>query len=282
TSERDTNKKPGLDELSKEMEKSHVQRFNMSGYAAPKLDIVRVGVIGMGNRGPAHMRNLSRIVGVEIKALCDIRPEKANAAKKMLEGSGHNPTIYTGNKDEWKKLCEQEDIDLVFITTPWYMHAEMAVYAMNHGKHVASEVVLSATIEECWQVVETAERTRKHCMMLANYAYSDFQLLILSMARQGFFGDIVHAEGGYIANKLRNNFSKDMYWDMWWLKQYGNRKGNIYPIHGFESICQIMDINRGDKLDYLVSVESKDFQMGEMAKKLASTDDFYKPFADLD
>ncbi|GAJ21308.1 unnamed protein product, partial [marine sediment metagenome] len=125
-------------------------------------------------------------------------------------------------------------------------------------------------------------RTRKHCMMLANYAYSDFQLLILSMARQGFFGDIVHAEGGYIANKLRNNFSKDMYWDMWWLKQYGNRKGNIYPIHGFESICQIMDINRGDKLDYLVSVESKDFQMGEMAKKLASTDDFYKPFADLD
>ena len=272
----------GLDQISKQSEKSHIQQFNMSGYAAPKLDIVGVGIIGLGNRGPGHMNNLSRIVGVEIKALCDLRPEKADAAKKKLEGSGHNPTIYTGNKDEWKKVCERKDIDLVIITTPWYMHAEMALYAMDHGKHVASEVVLAATLEDCWKVVETAERTRKHCMMMANYSYNSFQLLVLNMARQGFFGDIIHAEGGYIANKIKNNFSKDMYWDMWWLKQYGNRKGNIYPIHGFESICQIMDINRGDKLDYLVSVESKDFKMGEMAKKLASTDDFYKPFADKD
>ena len=203
-------------------------------------------------------------------------------SKKMLDGTGHNPEIYTGSVEAWKKLCEREDIDLVIVTTPWYMHAKMAVYAMNHGSHVGTEVILGTTIEELWQVVETSERIRKHCMMMANYAYNDFQLLTLNMARQGFFGDIVHAEGGYIANKLGNNFSKTRYWDMWWLKQYGNRKGNIYPIHGFESICQIMDINRGDKLDYLVSVESKDFQMGKMAKKLASTDDFYKQFADFD
>jgi len=281
-SESDKQNKPGLDQLSRQYEKSHVQRFNMSGYRAPKLDIVRVGHIGLGNRGPGHVNNLSRIVGVEIKALCDLRPEKAAAAKKLLEGSGHNPTIYTGSKDEWKKLCEREDIDLVIITTPWYMHAEMAVYALNHGKHVASEVVLAATLEECWQVVEAAERNRKHCMMMANYSYNSFQLLTLNMARQGFFGDIIHAEGGYIANKIENNFSKTKYWDMWWLKQYGNRKGNIYPIHGFEWICETMDINRGDKMNFLVSVESKDFQMGEMAKNLASTDEFYKPFADLD
>lgn len=281
-SEPNTNKKPSLDQLSKQLEKSHVQRFNMSGYAAPKLDIVGVGIIGLGNRGPGHMNSLSSIEGVEIKALCDIRPEKANAAKKLLEGSGHNPTIYSGNKDEWKKLCEQEDIDLVIIATPWYMHAEMAVYAMNHGKHVGSEVIIAATMEECWQVIETAERTRKHCMMMGNTCYGSFQLLTLNMARQGFFGDIIHGECAYIANKIKNNFSKDTYWDMWWLKQYGNRKGNIYPIHYFGTVCQIMDINRGDKMDYLVSVESKDFKMGEMTKKLASTDDFYKPFTDKD
>jgi hypothetical protein len=275
-------KNPVLELTAGRSANSSSQQFNMSGFSAPKIDIVRVGIIGLGNRGPGHMNNLSRIMGVEIKALCDLRPEKAEAAKTKLAGSGHNPDIYTGNEDSWKKLCERKDLDLVIVTTPWYMHAKMAVYAMEQGKHVASEVALAATMEECWQLVETAERTRKHCMMMANYAYNEFQLRTLNMARQGYLGDIVHGEGGYIANKIKNNFSKDMYWDMWWLKQYANRKGNIYPIHGFESLCQVMDINRGDKLDFLVSVESKDFKMGEMAKELASKDPFYEPFAQKD
>jgi len=254
----------------------------MSGFAAPKLDTVGIGIIGLGNRGPSHLKNLIRIGGVEIKALCDIVPERAELAKKSLEGTGHNPNIYAGSKDEWKKLCEQQDIDLVIITTPWYMHAEMAVYAMNNGKHAASEVVLAATLEECWEVVETAERTRKHCMMMGNSCYGSFQLLTLNMAREGFFGDIIHGDCAYIANKMKNNFSKEMYWDMWWLKQYANRKGNIYPIHGFGWVAQMMDLNRGDKMDYLVSVESRDFGMGRKAKELTATDDFYMPFADKD
>lgn len=266
----------------KQLEESHVQRFNMAGYAAPNLDTVRVGIIGLGNRGPGHLRNLIRIEGVEIKALCDIQPEKVERAKKILDGTGHNPVIYTGHEDEWKKLCEQKDIDLVVIATPWYMHAENAIYAMEHGKHAAAEVALAATLEECWTLVETAERTRKHCMMLANYCYNRFELMALNMARQGFLGDIVHAEGGYIANKIGNNFRKGFYWDMWWLREYANRKGNIYPIHGFEIICQIMDINRGDKLGHLVSIESDDFIMGKKARELATEDDIYKEFVDKD
>jgi len=274
--------KSGEELAGSKFEQSYVQQHNMSGFVAPKIENVRVGIIGLGNRGPGHMINLTRIEGVEIKALCDIRPEKVEAAKNRLKGTMHNPTTYTGGEEEWKKLCEQKDLDLIIVTTPWYMHAKMAVYAMEQGKHAASEVVLAATLEECWQIVETAERTRKHCMMMANYSYNKYQLRMLNMARQGFFGEIVHGEGGYIANKIRNNFSKDMYWDMWWLKQYANRKGNIYPIHGFENLCQIMDINRGDKLDFLVSVESKDFKMGGMAKELASKDPFYEPFAQKD
>jgi len=264
------------------MEQSHVQQFNMSGFAAPKIDKVRVGVIGLGNRGPGHMRNLSQIKGVEIKALCDIQKEKVDQAKKVLEGTAHNPTLYSGHEDEWKKLCERDDIDLVVIVSPWYMHAKMAIYAMENGKHAVSEVALAATIDECWQLVKTAEQTRKHCMMLANYCYNAFELTILNMARQGFFGELVHAEGGYIANKMGNNFRKGFYWDMWWLKQYANHKGNIYPIHGFEIICQMMDINRGDKLNRLVAVESADFIMGKTAKELAAKDDFYKEFKDKD
>jgi len=274
--------RPGLDQLSRQYEKSHIQRFNMSGYAAPRIDTVRIGIIGLGQRGPGHMKTMAPIAGVQINALCDLRPEKANVANKQLEGSGHNPTLYSGTEHEWKKVCEREDIDLVIITTPWYMHAEMAVYAMEHGKHVASEVPAAGTVEECWQLVETSERTRKHCMMLENYCYMEFQLLILNMARQGVFGELVHGDCGYIANKMRNNFNKNLYWEMWWLRQYAHRKGNIYPTHGLGPICQMMDINRGDKFEYLVSVESKDFLMAKKARELAAADDFFKPYVNKD
>jgi predicted dehydrogenase len=273
---------PNLPQLIKQYGQSYEQRFNMSGYAAPKINTVRVGIIGLGQRGPSHVKRMSIIEGVEIKALCDLLPEKAEAAKKLLDGKGHNPVLYAGSRDEWKKLCERDDIDLVIITTPWYMHAEMGIYAMEHGKHVASEVPAAGTIEECWKLVETAERTRKHLMMMENYAYMEFQLLTLNMARQGFFGEVVHGDCAYNTSKIGNNFSKSLYWDMWWLKQYAWRKGNIYPTHGLGPLSQVMDINRGDRLDFLVSVESKDFMMNERAKELAETDDFFKPFTGKD
>ncbi len=221
----------------------------MSGYAAPKLDRVRIGIIGLGHRGPSHLETMRHIEGVEIRALCDLLPERAGAANKRLSATNHHPILYSGSKDEWKKLCEQEDIDLVIVTTPYYMHTEMAVFAMEHGKHVATEVPAAATIEECWRLVKTAERTRKHCMMLENYAYGTFQVLTLNMARKGFFGEVVHGECAYNTSKMSNNFSKTMYWNMWWLRLYGSRKGNIYPTHGLGSVCQIMNINRGERFD---------------------------------
>lgn len=263
---------------SLDYKKSRVQHFNMSGYAAPKLDTVRVGFIGLGNRGPAHLDQISKIEGVDIKALCDLRPEKVNAAAKEIKNFAFRPQIYTGNKDEWKKVCDREDIDLVFIATSWELHTPMAVYAMNRGKHVCIEVPAAKTIEECWQLVETSERTRKHCMMMENSCYGFFQLLMLNMARQGFFGEIVHAEGAYIHDLLAGNFAKDKYHDLWRLKENIGRNGNLYPTHGLGPLAQAMNINRGEKMDFLVSVSSKDFMMGDLAKKLAETDDFYKPF----
>ncbi|MHC4476668.1 MAG: Gfo/Idh/MocA family protein [Planctomycetota bacterium] len=282
TSEPENPDKSDIGRLNTDYERTHKQRFNMSGYAAPKIDTVRIGIIGLGQRGPGHMRTMSRIEGVEIKALCDLRPEKAVKAKERLENSRHDPDIYAGSEDEWKKLCERDDIDLVIVTTPWYMHTFMSVYAMNQGKHVATEVPAAGTIEECWQLVETAERTRKHLMMLENYCYMPFQLLTLNMARQGFFGEVVHGDCAYNTSKMKNNFNKNLYWNMWWLRQYGSRKGNIYPTHGLGPVCQIMDINRGDRMKFLVSVESKDFMMAAKAEELASTDDFFKPFVGKD
>jgi predicted dehydrogenase len=260
--------------------KPRTQKFNMCGYSAPKLETVRVGFIGLGSRGPGHAVNMSLLEGVEIKALCDIVPASVERARKQIEFAGFNPDIYTDDADAWKVMCDRDDIDLVYICTPWNMHAPMAVYAMEHGKHVAIEVPAANTLEECWQLVEASEKNKKHCMMMENCCYDFFELLTLNMARQGFFGDIVHGEGAYIHNLIDSNFNKDAYWDMWRLKENANRRGSLYPTHGLGPVCQIMDINRGDKMEYLVAVMSKDFQMNNMAKELAATDDFYKPYVD--
>lgn len=254
------------------------QQFNMCGYAAPKLETVRIGFIGLGNRGPGAVERMTHIEGVAIKALCDIRPEKVNAVKASLKNSIHNPDVYTGKEEEWKKMCDRTDIDLVYIATPWSLHAPMSVYAMEHGKHVCVEVPAAKTIDECWQLVETSERTKKHCIILENCCYDFFELLTLNMNRQGLFGEIVHGEGAYIHTLLDSNFSKTQYYDMWRLKE-NMRNGNLYPTHGLGPIAQAMDINRGDKMDYLVAMSGNDFQMAAIANQLAAKDNFYKPYA---
>jgi len=257
---------------------NRAKHFNMSGYAAPKIDTVRIGFVGLGNRGPGAVERMNKIEGVDIKALCDIRPERTEAAKKLLAGSNHQPQLYSGNKDEWKKMCDRPDIDLVYIATPWNLHAPMAVYAMKQGKHVCVEVPAATTIDECWQMVETSESTRKHCIILENCCYDFFELLTLNMARQGYFGEIIHGEGAYIHDLLHMNFEKGAYYDMWRLKE-NFRNGSLYPTHGLGPIAQVMNVNRGDKMDYLVSMSSNDFMMAPLAKELAAKDEFYKPYA---
>jgi predicted dehydrogenase len=266
--------------LTGKSQRGNSKRFNMSGYAAPRLETVRIGFIGLGSRGPGHVSTMSLLEGVEIKALCDLVPAEVEKTRKRLESKGIKPDLYSGDPEVWKEVCERDDIDLIYICTPWDMHTPMAVYAMEHGKHVAVEVPAARTLDECWQLVETSEKTNKHCMMMENCCYDFFELLTLNLARQGYFGDIVHCEGAYIHNLLSSNFNKNGYWNMWRLRENSQRRGNLYPTHGLGPVCQIMDINRGDKMEFLVSVMSRDFQMNETAKKLASADDFFKPFVD--
>ena len=154
----------------------------------------------------------------------------------------------------------------------------MALYAMEQGKHVCIEVPAAKTIEECWQLVETSESTRQHCIILENCCYDFFELLTLNMIRQGMFCEIVHGEGAYIHTLLDSNFNKTGYYDMWRLKE-NFRNGNLYPTHGLGPVAQAMDINRGDKMDYLVAVSGNDFLMGATAAALASKDDFFKVYA---
>ena len=256
------------------------QRFNMSGYAAPKLDKVRIGFVGLGQRGPGAVERMSYIDGVEIVALCDQFEDRVEKMQQLLEKQGlPRAKSYSGSKDAWKTMCESPDIDLVYICTPWALHTPMAVYAMEHDKHAASEVPAATTIDQCWQLVETSERTKKHCMMLENCCYDFFELLTLNMARQGFFGEIVHGAGAYLHDLHSLNFDKNGYTDMWRLRENQKRNGNIYPTHGLGPICQVMNINRGDQMEYLTSMSSNDFQMAAMAKDLAANDSFFNEFA---
>ena len=256
------------------------QRFNMSGYAAPKLDKVRIGFIGLGQRGPGAVERMSHIEGVEIVALCDQLEDRVERMQQLLVNQGlPKAKSYSGSPNAWKAMCESPTIDLVYICTPWSLHTPMAVYAMEHGKHAASEVPAAVTIEECWQLVETSERTKMHCMMLENCCYDFFELLTLNMARQGLFGEIIHGEGAYIHDLRTLNFNKKGYTDMWRLRENQQRNGNLYPTHGLGPICQVMNINRGDQMDYLTSMSSADFQMAAMANELAASDGFFNEFA---
>lgn len=255
------------------------QTVNMCGFAAPRLERVRVGLVGVGSRGSGAVKRLRAIEAVEIRALCDVDPKAVAAGLQALEGSPHKPATYSDREDGWKRMCERDDLDVIYNCTPWHLHAPISVYAMEHDKHAFSEIPAAVSMDECWQLVETSERTRKHYMMLENCCYDFFELLTLNMAQQGFFGEIVHGEGAYIHNLMALNFSKDYYSNMWRLKQNAARNGNLYPMHGLGPIAQIMNINRGDRFDYLVSVQSADFQMRRMADELAAKDPFFAPFA---
>ncbi len=259
-------------------QESYSQIFNMSGYAAPKLDTVRIGVVGIGSRGSGALRRLVRIDGVRITALSDLHSERVNRGTEFVKDYGHEPVGYSGGEEEWKKLCERDDVDLVYICTPWHLHAPQSVYAMENDKHAATEIPAAQTLEECWKLVETSEKTRKHCMMLENVCYDFFEMTTLNMARNGFFGDIIHGEGAYIHELMDRNFSKTAYVNKWRLKENADRNGNLYPMHGLGSIAQIMDINYGDKMGFLVSVSSNDFMMGRRAGELAEEDDFWDKY----
>ena len=257
------------------------QGFNMCGYAAPKLQTVRVGIIGLGMRGSDAVERLSYIDGLEITALCDKYPDRVEASQKTLEKMKRPRAKAFSGSEGWKALCESNEVDLVYTATPWSMHTPVCLAAMRNGKHAATEVPAGKTMDELWELVETSEKTKQHCMMLENCCYDFFELLTLNMARQGMLGEIVHAEGAYIHDLTKDwLFNKKAYADMWRLKENIGQNGNLYPTHGLGPVAQCMDINRGDKFEHLVSMSTNDFTMNNLAKELAAKDEFFKEYVD--
>lgn len=227
---------------------------DMLGYAAPALETVRVGFIGLGMRGPGAVSRFTHIDGTQIVALCDLHEDRVKKSQEILTKSGlPEAAEYYGSEDAWKGLVDRDDIDLVYIATNWQTHVEMAKYAMEHGKHVAIEVPAAFTMEDIWDLINTSERTRMHCMMLENCVYDFFEMTTLNMAQKGLLGEILYAEGGYI-HQLEDFWP---YYEGNWRMDYNHKnRGDVYPTHGMGPACQILNIHRGDKMNTLVSVDS--------------------------
>ncbi|MDD2612646.1 MAG: Gfo/Idh/MocA family oxidoreductase [Bacteroidales bacterium] len=228
--------------------------------ACKPIENVRIGIIGLGARGYRALNRLIHIEGVEIMALCDMIPQNIENSQKILRKNHVAVASSYSGQNAWMQLCDRNDIDLVYICTDWQSHTQIAVYAMEHDKHAAIEVPAAMTIEQCWQLVDTAERKQRHCIMLENCCYDFFELATLNMAQQGLFGEIMHAEGAYIHDLREKNFTRDPesgFYGNWQRKFITNHTGNPYPTHGLGPICQIMNIHRGDKMNYLVSVSTK-------------------------
>ena len=223
------------------------------GLRLAPMPVVRVGFIGLGMRGPSAVERFTHLDGVEIKAICDLHPERVEKSQAILKKAGlPEATTYTGSEEAWKELCDRPDIDLVYIATDWARHAPMMIYAMQKGKHVACEVPAVTSLQEAWDVVNTAERTQRHCMMLENCVYDFFELTTLNMAQQGLFGEVLSAKGAYIHNL--EPFWK-YYEGNWRLKFNQEHRGDVYATHGLGPACWVLNIHRGDRMEYLTSMD---------------------------
>lgn len=233
--------------------KRPVGQKDVLGLRLAPMPVVRVGFIGLGMRGPSAVERFTHLDGVEIKAICDLHPERVEKSQAILKKAGlPEAATYTGSEEAWKELCDRPDIDLVYIATDWARHAPMMIYAMQKGKHVACEVPAVTSLQEAWDVVNTAERTQRHCMMLENCVYDFFELTTLNMAQQGLFGEVLSAKGAYIHNL--EPFWK-YYEGNWRLKFNQEHRGDVYATHGLGPACWVLNIHRGDRMEYLTSMD---------------------------
>ena len=248
----------------------------MQGFRVAPLKKIRVGQVGCGQRGKGALMRMAQIPGVEVAEICDLHPERTAYYNKLLTDAKYRPAREHVGPEAYRELCES-DIDVVYITTGWDMHVPVALYAMEHGKHALIEVPAAVTLEDCWALVESAERTRRHCMQLENCCYGEIELLTKSLVEKGILGELVHAECGYIHDlrelcyadprpEIATSWPRQGYDNFWRLRHNQAHKGNQYETHGLGPVCEYMNVNRGDRLDYLVSLESNQFNFEAYAR----------------
>jgi predicted dehydrogenase len=241
-------------------------------HAKDKDQKVRLGFIGVGMRGQNHLELALRRNDVDVVAICDVQQRMIDMSKELVKTSGKPmPQIILDGPYGYKKLLENKDIDAVIIATPWEWHTAMCIDAMNAKKYVGCEVITGMTVEECWEIVHTSERTGMPLMMLENVCYRRDVMAVLNMVRQGIFGEIVHLQGGYQHDlrEVKFNDGKNPYGGgvefgekgfseaQWRTEHSVRRNGDLYPTHGIGPVAMMIDIHRGNRFTELVSYSSK-------------------------
>ncbi len=241
-------------------------------FAKDKESKLRLGFIGVGLRGQNHLELALQRNDVEVIALCDIQQRMMDMALQLVSKSGRpRPQIILDGTQGYKKLLENKDIDAVIIATPWEWHTVMCLDAMNAKKYIGCEVITGMTIEECWELVHTSERTGMPLMMLENVCYRRDVMAVMNMVRQNVFGELVHLQGGY-QHDLREvkfndgktaygggvEFGENGFSEAHWRTQHSvNRNGDLYPTHGIGPLAMMLNINRGNRFTQLVSYSTK-------------------------
>ena len=263
----------GIAGLSEEAVSAAPAGRSVRGMKFEKRDTVRLGIIGVGGRGTGVMREFLAVDNVEVVAVCDVVKEKTERAQKYVEKAGKKtPAAYFKNDRDFENLCKRDDIDFIYIATPWDWHAPMAIAAMNNGKHCGVEVPAVNTLKECWDIVNTSEKTQRHCMIMENCCYGSSEMMVLNMVRQGLLGDLLHAECAY-DHDLRELLFSNEGEGLWRRFPHMKRNGNLYPTHGLGPVAFYMDINRTDRFDYMVSMSSPSLGLDEWRAAKIPKDD---------
>jgi predicted dehydrogenase len=245
---------------------------NIMAQTAAKKEKVRIGIIGSGFRSQEHIGNFCQRPDVEITALAD--PQERSIKEAITEIKKYNrpePAVYKNGDYDYRNLLKREDVDAVVICSPWEWHIPQAIDAMNAGKIVGLEVCGATKLQECWDVVNTSEKTGIPVMMMENVCYRRDVMAVLNMVRKGFFGELLHGQGGYehdLRGVLFNDgitaynsgveFGPKAYSEAQWRTgHYVKRNGELYPTHGLGPVAVMMDINKGNRMTKLSSMATK-------------------------
>ena len=221
----------------------------MGDFADKPIDNIKAAFIGLGARGPGHLKNYATLENTKVVALCDLYNDNVEREQKRLQSYNSNSKdvkLYWGDENKWKVMLKEVKPDIVFISTNWKNHAPMVIQSMKDGAHAFCEVPLAITTQEMWDIVNTSEKTKKHCMMMENVNYGREELMYLNMCRKGVIGQLLHAEAAYIHELRFQMFEETRGTGSWRTHHYANGKGNLYPTHGLGPVAQYMNIARKD------------------------------------
>jgi hypothetical protein len=236
---------------------------SVAGMPFDPKETPRMGLIGAGGRGGSMLHEFLAVENLRVTAVCDPAKEAAAKAADAITKRGQNaPAIYDKGEHDFENLVKRDDVDFVYIATPWPWHVPPAIAAMENGKHALIEVPAAVTLEDCWKMVDTSERTRRHCLICENCCFGSNELMVLNMCRAGLLGDLLHGEGAYL-HDLRKLLFEDASEGLWRRAPHTRLNGNLYPTHGLGPVANYMGINRGDRFDYMVSMSTPEFGLDQ-------------------